>query len=1480
MLHPYINDAALLAAFFFVPLLAIPLKPKATLKHLQVFKAFILAIATVAIPLSKRTVIPANENKDKPFIFHCSSEYPSFVNPTSKTSLVAALDQSDWYGSAVKDIQLREYKIQWDKKKRVYESPNRKNNLRFYYNANGFIVQPRAIRIPLSDVGRGKRPEETKYRTVPNWKVKFDLDKKQVGKGSWNIVDNKAEYITNNITVQYLNNNEGMRQNFIVHSPLSKSSSLKVNLGIKTKLKPVLNNNRLQFLYKKNVVLNYEDLKVWDAKGKVLASNIRKNKRNKYTLNVNTTGAVYPITIDPINTSPATMLECNQAGAHLGDSVSSAGDVNGDGYSDVIVGAGLYDNGQSNEGAAFIYYGSSSGINVATASLVESNKAGSGFGGSVSTAGDVNGDGYSDVIVGAPYYDNGTITGAGAFYIFLGSPTGIVTTAATIVLYTQKDGNVGFAVASAGDINGDGYSDVVIGAPFYDYLGLDSGAGFIYYGSASGLNTTATMLTISPFSLLGWSVASAGDVNGDGYSDVILGAYFYSNGQSSEGGALIYHGSASGIITTAAVTLESNQANAFFGASVASAGDVNGDGYSDVVVGAPEYDNGQTNEGAVFIYHGSATGVNPVAATMIESNIANIKLGLAVCCAGDINGDGYSDIVLGTPLYSNGEANEGIFFVYIGSATGISTTAIATVESNQVGAYLGYSVASAGDVNGDGYSDIIVGAQFYDNGQADEGAAFVYHGSANGINSIAATSIESNQTSAEMGFATATAGDINGDGYSDIIVGAYRYDNGQHDEGAVFIYYGSSTGINSTPAAMMESDQADALMGYSVASAGDVNADGYSDIVVGVYDYDDGEVDEGAAFIYHGSAIGIITTPAAILECNQAYALMGVSVASAGDVNGDGYSDVIVGAWFYSNGQFQEGVAFVYHGSATGVNTIPAALLESNQNGAGMGAWVSTAGDVNGDGYSDVIVGVIAYDNGETDEGAAFVYHGSAAGINTSPAAILERNKANALMGRCVASAGDVNGDGYSDVVVGAYNYDDGLTSQGVAFVYYGSATGINTASFVTLEYTRATARLGFSVGCAGDVNGDGYSDIVVGAYTDSDGESFEGVVFIYFGSNTGISTTPSAILEKNITSALFGASAGTAGDVNGDGYSDLLVGAMAYTNGQPAEGAAFIYLGDSSGNNKRNNLRLYNSDLITRVNNSNFTFGNFGAGLYAKSFLGRSKGKMVWETRLNYNAYSGNPITNSVSYTSQQSSYTDLGLTGAELKNLITKLLSSGKFTKLRARVKYDPVTAITGQVYGPWRNASSVIDGNGLGVLPIELISFKAAWLQKGKTAQLNFTTDKESGICCFDIEKSLDGFNFSSIGIVPAKNIAGVLSYVFIDNKASSKKQFYRLKIKGVAGQEQYSNIQQLQYNNATEILVFPNPAANVLQLQLNNNYDKMNVQIVNNLGQIVKQFNALPVTNQSITLPIASLPSGNYWLRLQAGSDKLVIQFTKQ
>ena len=1181
---------------------------------------------------------------------------------------IEALQQSNWYTTVKDHITQSEYFFKKIDSGNCYGTPNRKNNLRFYYTENGFSTSPRKVTAQEERTSSGIQ--------LPQWEASFNIDKKQVGEGRWEVSENKAAFITDNVTVEYINNEEGMRQNFIVQSPLENKEDLRLRFSIKTTLKTVLQKKQLQFFHPEaGNVLNYSDLKVWDANGNILAACFEKDKNN-YCIHVDTRDAAYPITIDPLSSTPSSLMESNQAGAGMGCAVSSAGDVNGDGYSDVLVGAYLYDDGQTDEGRVFIYHGSSAGISTTAATAFGSGQANSKFGYSVATAGDVNGDGYSDIVVGAYFFDNGQ-TDEGAAFVYRGSASGL-SSASTFLECNQANAQFGISVASAGDVNGDGYSDVIVGANGYDNGQTNEGAAFIFHGIATGMSTFAATIIESnkANSFFGVSVASAGDVNGDGFSDIIAGAAAYTNGvgQSGEGAAFIYNGSSTGINITTPVTLESNQANAGMGQSVSSAGDVNGDGYSDIIIGAFNYDKGQTDEGAAFIYNGSATGISIIAADTLETNQASAKGGRAVACAGDINGDGYSDVLMGAFLYDKGETDEGAVFVYRGSSTGINPANADTLQSNQADAQMGIAVASAGDVNGDGYSDIIAGAWNYDNGETDEGAAFVYTGSADVIKPLAAAILQSNQVSAQFGFSLAAAGDVNGDGYSDILVGANLYDNGEADEGAAFVFHGSATGISLAPTIILESDQVNAQMGSSVASAGDVNGDGYEDVVVGAPLYNNGQADEGVAFVYYGTATGISVTGKTLLEKNINFAWMGWSVACAGDVNGDGFDDVIIGAVTSDNDQLSEGRAYVYHGSASGIATTPASTVESNQSNSNYGCSVASAGDVNGDGYSDVIVGAWYFTNDQSHEGVAFVYHGSATGISATAAIMLESNQSNAEFGYSVASAGDVNGDGYSDIVVGAAIYDNGQNNEGALFIYHGSSTGISNNYAARAEGGVANASLGYTVSSAGDVNGDGYSDIISAGFL---------TAYLYEGSPVGLDTAAAVTFKTSVGSIIASAGSG-AGDINGDGYSDVITGNYNYSNGQAAEGGIGVYYGNA-GMGKRNQLRLYNTDLVTPLQQSNITNPLFGTGLYTSSPLGKQKGKLVWETKGDGQPFSGSPITNSTANTSQQASFSGLGINGIELKEQVSKAFPT-KSTYIRARVKYNPATAITGQLYGRW--------------------------------------------------------------------------------------------------------------------------------------------------------------------------------------------------
>jgi hypothetical protein len=418
-----------------------------------------------------------------------------------------------------------------------------------------------------------------------------------------------------------------------------------------------------------------------------------------------------------------------------------------------------------------------------------------------------------------------------------------------------------------------------------------------------------------------------------------------------------------------------------------------------------------------------------------ESDQDNGLMGI-VSSAGDVNGDGFDDVIVGAEGYSNGQTYEGRAYLYLGSAAGLEPAAAWTAESDQVGAGFGGAVSSAGDVNGDGYDDVVVAAPWYDGGHTDEGRVYLYLGSAVGLEPTAAWTAESDQDLSLWGYALSSAGDVNGDGYDDVVVGALWYDNGEDAEGRADLYLGSAVGLEPTPAWTTEGDQIRVFFGSSVSSAGDVNGDGYDDVVVAAPDYDDDDIDEGQAFLYLGSAAGLDTVAAWQVGSDQAYASLS-RASSAGDVNGDGYDDVVVAATEYDNGQWQEGRASLFLGSASGLATVAAWTAESDQDFAYLGS-VASAGDVNDDGYDDVMIGVQNYTNGEYREGRAYVYLGSAAGLDTVAAWTAESDQAEAYFARFLSSAGDVNGDGYDDVVVGARYYDNGQANEGRAQLYYG----------------------------------------------------------------------------------------------------------------------------------------------------------------------------------------------------------------------------------------------------------------------------------------------------------------------------------------------------------------------------------------------------------------------------------------------------------
>ncbi len=437
------------------------------------------------------------------------------------------------------------------------------------------------------------------------------------------------------------------------------------------------------------------------------------------------------------------------------------------------------------------------------------------------------------------------------------------------------------------------------------------------------------------------------------------------------------------------------------------------------------------------------------------------------------------------------------------------------------------------------------------------------------LTSRPAWTAEIDQAAAFFGAAVAPAGDVNGDGYVDVIVGAYLYDNDQGNEGLACVYTSSAAGLSKAPAWTVEGDQDNAYLGVTVAGAGDVNSDGFDDVIVGLERISVVRVEDGQAKLYLGSAGGLAPLPAWSAHGDQEQEYFGVRVAGAGDVNGDGFDDVIVGAHFFTGTFPQEGRAFVYHGGPAGPATVPAWTTDGGQAGARLGARLAPAGDVNGDGYDDVLVGAYAYDGGETDEGRVLAFLGSPGGLSTTASWSAEGNQDGALFGRSVSSAGDVNGDGYDDVLIGAERFDDAQADEGAAFLYLGSPSGLSSQPAWSATGGQINAAFGAAVASAGDVNRDGFADILIGAPGFSNGQPGEGRAFLYLGSVSGPGLAPAWIAESDLAAAAFGRALSAAGDIDRDGRGDILVGAPLFGNGQPTEGRSFLYLapaGDCTG--------------------------------------------------------------------------------------------------------------------------------------------------------------------------------------------------------------------------------------------------------------------------------------------------------------------------
>ena len=363
----------------------------------------------------------------------------------------------------------------------------------------------------------------------------------------------------------------------------------------------------------------------------------------------------------------------------------------------------------------------------------------------------------------------------------------------TVLQNWTGTGTFGWAVADMADIDGDGVREAIIGAPTFGTSPRTAGRVFVRSGRTGAILFTFTGTVAN--AQLGYAIADAGDVNGDGVSDIIAGAPLFGKGR-----AQVFSGADGSVIWT----IDGEVSGDTFGSAVCSAGDIDGDGHSDFAVGAPAH---ASSTGRVYIYSG-ATGL------LIRSydGTSGSRFGVGIALAGDINHDGKPDIIVGAP--HGGTSPFGRAYVYSG-ADGSLLLPPLTPDTATTSAFGVFFVAGVGDVNADGTPDLYVGDYNDSTNGAGSGKAYVFSG-ADG--SLLYTFI--GPAGAGLGPGRG-AGDINRDGHADLIIGSYTSSAGGPTAGKIEVYSGADGSVLRTITHTIAGSQ----LGFDAVGLGDVNGD-------------------------------------------------------------------------------------------------------------------------------------------------------------------------------------------------------------------------------------------------------------------------------------------------------------------------------------------------------------------------------------------------------------------------------------------------------------------------------------------------------------------------------------------------------------------------------------------------------------------------------------------------------------------------------
>lgn len=450
----------------------------------------------------------------------------------------------------------------------------------------------------------------------------------------------------------------------------------------------------------------------------------------------------------------------------------------------------------------------------------------------------------------------------------------------TTSLEGATDGeNFGSAVANAGDVNGDGFADIVIASTKFnsDVSGDRAGKVVLYFGpisSSEGFSAAGVDVTFygeATYDYFGYSVASAGDVNADGLDDILVGSLYHDGNGSNAGRVYLIFGQAfsSGTefdVTLADVILDGEQVEDMLGSAVAGVGDVNADGFDDFAVSAPGFDGTDSYIGKVYLFSGAtlsnATTLADTMATVTGENSGD-ALGTAISAAGDFDADGFADFFFSSTGNDENGTSSGKVYLFYGDAALSGDKSAGDADLSYTGEntkhYAGKAISGGRDVNGDGVDDITIGAYGADVSSSDEGKVYIIYGDTTtqtGAFELTAAdaTLTGENSSDNAGKALSLVPDISGDGLAEIMVASIGNDETATEAGKIYVVHGSTELATETSlgdaATVFLGEQVSAHAGASVLAINDINGDGIVDLAIGSSDFDGTEgADTGKVYL-------------------------------------------------------------------------------------------------------------------------------------------------------------------------------------------------------------------------------------------------------------------------------------------------------------------------------------------------------------------------------------------------------------------------------------------------------------------------------------------------------------------------------------------------------------------------------------------------------------------------------------------------------